>query len=153
MKKIAILAVLALAALVSPVQAKGPGDHAKAHKCKPHAVAYRVAGTLVSGALTKNDDGTYSGDLTVHVTRANHHARADKGTDKSYTLDHAKVNLHDQDPAALPAGSRVKLKGKVTQLGKKCDQTGFTAATTINRANIAPAAPPKDPNDPNDPTD
>jgi hypothetical protein len=143
-KKIGILAVLALVALVSPVQAKGPGEHAKSHKCKPHAVAYRVAGTLVSGSLTKNDDGTYSGDLTVHVTRTNHHARADKGTDKSYALDHAKVNLHDQDPAALVAGSKVKLKGKVTKLAKKCDSTGFTAETKIKRANIQPPKPPTD---------
>ena len=92
----------------------------------------------MSGSLTRNSDGTYSGTLTVHVTSANHHAKADKGTDKSYTLDHAKTNLHGEDPGALVAGSRVKLKGTITTLAKKCDQTGFTSTTTIRKANIKP---------------
>jgi hypothetical protein len=135
-----------LVALVAPVQAKTPKAPTQAptsSKCTPHGVAYRVSGTLVSGALTKNTDGTYSGDLTVHVSKANKHAKADKGTDKTYTLDHAKAKLHGADPAALATGSRVNVKGKVTKLAKKCDQTGFTAVTTIKKADIKPPKPPK----------
>jgi hypothetical protein len=146
MRKIAFLGLIALVALVAPVQAKAPKTHTQpptSHKCTPHGVAYRVSGTLVSGALTENTDGTYSGDLTVHVLKTNKHAKADKGTDKSYTLDHAKGKLHGADPAALAAGSRVNLKGKVTKLGKKCDQTGFTAVTTIKKADVKPPKPPK----------
>jgi hypothetical protein len=145
LKKLTLLAALALVALVGPAQAEKP-DHpgkshnhpGKSHKCVAHKVAYRVGGTLVSGSLTQNSDGTYSGTLVVHVTNANHHAKADKGTDKSYTLDHAKAKLHGEAPGALVAGSRVNLKGSITTLAKKCDQTGFTATTTIRKANIKP---------------
>ena len=146
MRKIGFVGLVALVALVAPVQAKTPKSHTQppaANKCTPHAVAYRVSGTLVSGALTKNTDGTYSGDLKVHVLKANNHAKADKGTDKTYTLDHAKAKLHGADPAALATDSRVNLKGKVTKLAKKCDQTGFTAVTTIKKADIKPPKPPK----------
>jgi hypothetical protein len=147
MKTITPVAVLASLALAVPAAAHdqhGP-DHStrapKTHTCeapKPRAVAYRVAGTLVSGALTQNPDGTYNGTLVVHVTRTNHHAKADKGTDKSYALDHARVGLHGENAAAPTAGSSVKLKGTVTTLGKKCAQTGFTPTTTIKKATIKP---------------
>lgn len=151
MKKLALTTALALAALAVPAAAKDHPDHgskakahaehgqsqdAKAHKCKLHGVGYVVGGTLESGTLTKNADGTYDGTLTVKVAQANHHAVADKATSKTYTLDDARVNLHGQDPAALKPGSRVKLQGKVTKLNKKCDQTGFTATTTVKKASI-----------------
>lgn len=143
MKKIALIALLALVAVVVPATAKPPEPTPppKSHKCKPHGVAYVVSGTLVSGSLTRNSDGTYNGSLTVHVTKANHHARADKGTDKSYTLDHAKVKLHGENPAALTANSRVKLRGKITTLAKKCDHTGFAPTITIKKADIKPPKP------------
>jgi hypothetical protein len=148
-RKLAFLGLIALVALVAPVQAKTPKPAKThpltSHKCTPHGVAYRVSGTLVSGSLTKNADGTYSGDLTVHVLKANKHAKADKGTDKGYSLDHAKAKLHGADPAALATGSRVNLKGKVTTLAKKCDQTGFTPVTTIKKADIKPPKAPKPP--------
>jgi hypothetical protein len=143
-KKLTLLSLLALVALVVPAQASKPKHHGKpdkpgkSHKCVAHKHAYRVSGTLISGSLTQNSDGTYSGDLTVHVTGANKHAKADKGTDKSYTLDHAKAKLHGESPSALTAGSSVKLKGTITALPKKCDQTGFTPTVTIRRANIKP---------------
>jgi hypothetical protein len=151
MKKLALTTALALAALAGPAAAKDHPDHgnraraqaehgqsqpAKARKCTAHGVAYVVAGTLDSGALTANPDGTYDGTLTITVAHANHHAKADKTTSRSYTLDHARVNLHGQDPAALKPGSRVKLQGRITKLNKKCDQTAFTATTTIKRADI-----------------
>lgn len=139
MKTVLALAAVAALALVAPVQADSPKPHPqKSHKCTAHAVSYRVSGTLVSGSLTKNSDNTYSGTLTVHVTKANNHAKADKGTDKEYTLDHAKAKLHNADPAALAAGSRVNLKGKVTTLAKKCDHSGFTATVTVKKADIKP---------------
>lgn len=154
MKKLALTTALALAALAVPAAAKdhpGQGDEAKAQhaksehgksqaakarRCEPHGVAYVAGGTLVSGSLTKNANGTYDGQLTVQVTQANHHATADKATSKTYTLDDARVNLHGQDPVALKAGSRVKLQGRITRLNKKCEQTAFTATTTIKKASI-----------------
>lgn len=150
MKRITVFALVAALAAVAPVQAhkppKDPKQHpAKSHKCQPHSVSYRISGTLMSGSLTQNSDKTYSGSLTVHVTKANHHAKADKGTDKTYTLDHAKAKLHDADPAALAANSRVNLKGKVTTLAKKCDQTGFTPTVTVKKVDIKPPKAPKPP--------
>ena len=148
MKRITVFALIAALAAVAPVQAhntKPPKQHpAKSHKCTPHGVSYRVSGTLLSGSLTQNSDKTYSGTLTVHVTKANHHAKADKGKDTTYTLDHAKAKLHNADPAALAANSRVNLKGTVTTLAKKCDQTGFSPTVTIKKADIKPpkATPP-----------
>lgn len=155
MKKLALTTALALAALAVPAAAKDHPDHGakattktehaqkakakaetKARKCKAHGIAYVAGGTLESGTLTKNADGTYDGTLTVNVARANHHAKADKATSKTYTLDDARVNLHGQDPAALKPGSRVKLQGKVTKLNKKCDETGVAATTTIKRASV-----------------
>jgi hypothetical protein len=145
MKRVSVVVVLALGALVVPAAAKSakhaPPPAAKPHKCVPHGVAYIASGALVSGSLTLNPDGTYSGTLTVHVTKTNHHARADKGTDKSYTLDHAKAKLHGETGATLTAGSRVKLRGKITTLAKKCDQTGFTPTITIKKADIKPPKP------------
>jgi hypothetical protein len=151
MKKLALTTALALAALAGPAAAKDHPDHGnkahaqaehgqsqqgKARRCTAHGAAYVVGGTLDSGTLTANPDGTYDGTLTVKVAQANHHARADRTTSRAYTLDHARVNLHGQDPAALKPGSRVKLQGKVTKLNRKCDQSAFTATTTIRRASI-----------------
>ena len=136
MKKLVLLAVFAVAVTVAPVQAKGPGP--KAQKCQPHPVAYIVSGTLAGGSLTLNSDGTYSGSLTVHVTKANNHAKAIKDTIQTYTLANTKAKLHGENAAALTANSRVHLNGTITTLAKKCDQTGFTPAVTIKKADIKP---------------
>ena len=136
MKKLVLLAVFVLAVTVAPVQAKGPGP--KAQKCQPHPIAYVVSGTLASGSLTLNSDGTYSGSLTVHVTKANDHAKAIKGTTQTYTLANAKAKLHGENTAALTATSRVHLNGTITTLAKKCNQTGFTPTVTTNKADIKP---------------
>ena len=140
MKKILLIAVFVLATAVAPVQAKAPKAPTapKGNHCLPHAVSYRVSGTLDSGALTANSDGTYTGSLTVFVTKANNHAKADKGTHKLYTLTSAKAKLHGENPAALTLNSRVNLKGTITTLAKKCDQSTFTAVTTIKKADIKP---------------
>jgi len=134
------------------------GDHGRSHRCVAHGVAYVAAGTLVRQTLaldaqTSSDRPsrpTYSGDVTVDVTRTNHQARGDKGTTKTYTLAHGRVLFHltDQNNDGsvglddLAAGDRVKLLGKVTVLRRRCDQTGFTPAITIQKLIVqAPAAP------------
>jgi hypothetical protein len=145
-KKLIVILALVSAVVAAPVQAKGPkgpkpAPPAGSQKCQPHAISYEVRGTLVSGSLTPNSDGTYSGTLTVHVTNANKHAQVDKNHDKAYTIANARVNLHGANLAALAAGSRVKLEGKVTTLGTKCNQTGFTAGITIAHVDLkAPKA-------------
>ena len=154
MKKLALTTALVFAALAGPAAAKdhsdrsdhgdkakpktehGQSEQAKGHKCMVHGSAYVAGGTLESGSLTQNADGSYDGTLTVKVSRANHHAQADRATSKAYTLTGARVKLHGQDPAALKPGSRVKLQGKVTRLNAKCDQSAFTATTTIKRVTV-----------------
>jgi hypothetical protein len=125
------------------------GDPGDSHKCKPHKVGYVASGTLVSETLTKNADGSYSGEVTVEVKRTNHHAKTDKGT-KVYKLEnvHLTFGLADTNSDGsvglddLKAGDRVTLLGHVTTLAKNCSQTGFTAATTIRHLVFhAPLAP------------
>ncbi len=129
----------------------GRGPHP--HRCTPHGVAYVAAGRLVSHTLVLDGGAptptvaraargpsgpTYGGAVTIAVTRANRHARADKGTTKTYVLDHARV-LHFAD--AVP-GSRAKVIGTVTKLARRCDQTGFTPELTIRKLLVhAPQAP------------
>jgi hypothetical protein len=148
MRRLALAAALASVAVAMPAEAhKGGerGDRGEAKKCKVHRVAWVVRGTVVSHALAKNDDGTYSGDVVVQVKRTNRAARDEKADPqpRTYTLDHAKArfSVSDQEPANgtvdetdVTAGDRVQLAGKVTRLRKKCDQTGFTAETKIRRA-------------------
>jgi hypothetical protein len=133
-----------------------PSHPGNSHKCTPHNVAYVAAGTLVSQTLSKdtggtpaagrasstphpNHDGTYSGEVTVEVKRTNHHAAGDRGTTKTYKVEHVRVTFAladiNNDGSIglddLQAGDRVKLIGKITALAPKCDHTGFTATTTI----------------------
>ncbi len=125
----------------NPNSSTHPQHPARSHRCRAHKVAYVASGALVSQSLTKNSDGTYSSDLTVHVTRTNHHAKGDRGVDKTYTLDHAKVTfgLADRDndgtvdQTDLRPGDRTTVIGKTTTLAKKCDHSGFTAQTTIRK--------------------
>ena len=128
MKRFVLIAVSALtmlaapaASLAKPPPPKAPKAPLPAQKCQPHPVAYTVSGTLVSGSLTANSDGTYSGTLVVHVTKANKHAKAAKGTDATHTLTSAKVKLHGENPATLMANSRVHFGGTITTLDKKCN--------------------------------
>jgi hypothetical protein len=155
-RKIALVACAA-ALTASPAWAMGRDDHptppAGSHKCTPHKVGYVAAGTLVDQTLVLDagasaDKPTYSGDVTIDVKKTNHAAKGDKGTTKTYTLDHARVvfGLDDQnndgrvDLGDLAAGDRAKVIGKVTKLAKKCDQTGFTPELTIKKLIVhAPA--------------
>ena len=125
------------------------GTHpGSSHKCKPHGVAFVVSGTLEKQTLTKNEDGTYSGELALKtVTHTNHHAKGAKGP---FTLTNVHVTFGLADTNAdgsvglddLKEGDGVKLIGKLTTLAKKCDHTGFTATITIRRVIFtAPTSP------------
>jgi hypothetical protein len=128
-----------------------PGHPGQSHACKPHRVAYVASGTLVSQTLTKNTSGTYSGEVTVKVLHANHHAAGDVNatTPKTYKVEnvHVTFGLADTNNDGsvglddLKEGDRVKLIGGITRLGKHCNQEGFTATTTTRRIVFhAPAA-------------
>jgi hypothetical protein len=124
-----------------PGHPKHPSHPGKSHKCMPRTVTYVVSGTLVSQTLSKNPDGTYSGDVTINVTRTNRHAADDEGMTKTYTLTDARVKLdladvnHDGSVGLddLVAGDRVKVIASITTLSKKCDQSSFTAQMTIRK--------------------
>jgi hypothetical protein len=153
MKKIAVLGVLGLLALVVPAQAahyapapppppspktphnpKVPHSPKPPHKCTPHNAGYYASGTLVKAALTPEAHHRYSGTLEVNVTRANHHAATG---DQTFTLAGAKVKFHHGvDPTAPAPGSRVKLHGKVTKLSKRCPSEGFTPTVTVKKVDI-----------------
>jgi hypothetical protein len=121
------------------------------HKCKPHSVAYVASGTLASlPTLTKNTDGTYSGEVEVEVKHTNHHAKKDNNTTKKYEVKNVRVTFGLADANKdgsvgvddLMKGDRVKLIGRITTLAKKCSQNGFTPTTTIRHLVFhAPVAP------------
>jgi hypothetical protein len=150
MRKIAIAALGIAAAVAMPAQAKPGHSDGKSHKCKPHAVSYTASGKLETQALTqtkgadtaKRADDRYSGTLTVDVKKASH--RGPTGS-QTYTVDNARVKFYDANhdhTADVPkAGDRVKVKGRITKLAKKCDQTGFTPTTTVRRVEFRAAKP------------
>ncbi|MCU1450377.1 MAG: hypothetical protein JWP02_2547 [Acidimicrobiales bacterium] len=117
---------------------RAPNNSGGSHKCKPHNVGYVASGTLVSQTLTKNADGSYSGEVAVEVKHTNHHAKSDKGT-KTYKVEnvHLTFGLADTNSDGsvglddLKAGDRVRLLGHITVLAKKCSTAGFTTTTTI----------------------
>ncbi len=113
---------------------KKGGKGGKSHHCQPHAVAYIVGGTLVSQTLTEEEGShhTYKGEVTIEIKRSNHHALADKGTTKTYTVE----GVHVSGPlkvAALEAGDWAQAIGRVTVLPKKCDAGEFKPTVTIRR--------------------
>ena len=83
MRKVVLLVTCLAVAAVVPAQAKQPKpDHpAKSHKCQPHKSGYHARGTLVSATLNQTagtatperGDDRYSGNVTVDVSKANHH--------------------------------------------------------------------------------
>jgi hypothetical protein len=113
------------------------GDHAsgthhspQSHKCLPHNVAYLESGIVdgtTGSTLTVNPDGTWSGTLVVDVTRANHRAKADRGTTVTYTFTNAKLTVRfDGGTNSFAAGERVKLIGKLAAVAEGC--TALTPA-------------------------
>ena len=112
---------------------KAEHQHGKSHKCRAHAVGYVFAGKVAdAAAVTKTDDG-YAGTLTVEVTRANHWARALKGTQYAVELDGARVRLGKGLTTSLPAGTRVQVIGKVTTVAKKCDDKSQAGVVTLKK--------------------
>jgi hypothetical protein len=151
---IAATATALAAVAVGPAQAHR-AEHqqpSQSHKCTPHKVGYYAAGTLESAALTQTQgadtttrrDDRYSGTVTVTVKRANH--KGEKGS-QTYTLDNDRARFydanHDGTADEPKAGDRVKVKGTVMRLAKKCDQTGFTSTTDIRRVEFKAAKAPK----------
>jgi ribosomal protein L31 len=140
----------AIAALaVVPAQAHKPAEHpSQSHKCTPHKVGFNASGKLESAALTQSagadtatrKDDRYSGTVTVDVKRASHKAPTGSQT---YTLDNDRVKFydanHDGTADEPKAGDRVKVKGTVTRLAKKCDQSGFSSTTDVRRVEFRPA--------------
>jgi hypothetical protein len=110
-----------------------PSNPGKSHKCTQHKVAYVASGTLESWTLTKNADGTYSGEVVVAVTHTNHNAKGDNAKTTKYPVAKVHVTFGGISPEALAKGDRVKLIGKITALAKKCDQSKFTPETTIRK--------------------
>jgi hypothetical protein len=150
MRKIITIAVAGAALAVVPALAAKPASKpahpAKPATCKVHSVGYNAKGTLVSqtltqsagvGTTTKSDD-RWSGNVTVTIKKANH-----KVTTSSFDVTNIKVRWYDANhdgTADTPAaGDRVGLHGKVTKLGKKCDQTGFTATVTLKKVDFKKA--------------
>ncbi|MCW3049194.1 MAG: hypothetical protein JWO74_3478, partial [Solirubrobacterales bacterium] len=155
MKKHLVPAVLVAAAVAIPgsALAKGkpeaPGQtkphgqsgqaHGNSHKCKAHSVGYIVAGTLTSydlkqtaGAQTPADksDDRYSGTLGLTVTKTNHHANAVSGPQP---VTDVRVSFGDGVAQPPATGSRVKLIGKVTKVGKKCTDQSAAGQVTYRK--------------------
>jgi ribosomal protein L31 len=144
MRKLALLGAVGALAIVAPAQADKPVHPVKpttAKNCTPNNRGLTTSGTLVAAALTKNVDGTYSGTITVDVTKANHKAPTGSQT---YTLDRAKVKFHKGvDPLAPAPSSRVKVHGKITALPQKCSTTGFTPTVTVKNVDVSQPKAPK----------
>ena len=155
MRKVVLLATFLAVAAMVPAQAKPtkpdrPQHPAKSHKCQPHKAGYKASGTLVSATLTQTagsatperGDDRYSGSVTVDVKKANHHAPKGQQT---YTLANARVHFSDRDHNNVPdqpqAGDRVKVKGKISLLAKKCDASGFTSTITVRKFEFKPPKP------------
>jgi uncharacterized protein YdeI (BOF family) len=150
MRKVVLLITLIAAAAVVPAQAKPPkpaSPQSKSHKCSPHAAGLRASGTLVTASLSqttgsgtpKRGDDRYSGTLKVDISRSNHHGPLGEQT---YNLTDARVKFSDRDHNHVAddpqPGDRVKIRGKITLLPKKCDATGFTSSATVAKVSFKP---------------
>ena len=153
MRKILICLVTGAAVTAAPAPAKsGKHDnHPSGHKCRVHKVGYHAKGTLVSQALTQTQgaatpadrrDDRYSGDLTVDVTKANHHAPTGV---QSFTVTDVRVRYydanHDGTKDVPVAGDTVGIFGRITKLARRCDQTGFVPTVTVKRIHFKQAKP------------
>lgn len=111
---------------------KAKGDHGKSHRCMPHAVAYVAAGVVVSDTLTEGEHHTVSGEVTVEVKRGNHHAKADKGTTKTYKLEGSRLR-GPLKASAIARGDFVRLIGRITAIAPKCEAGEFTPTLKIRQ--------------------
>jgi hypothetical protein len=152
MRKVVLLITFLAVAAVVPAQAKPPkpqgtSPQAKSHKCSPHAAGLRSSGTLVSASLSqtagagtpKRGDDRYSGTVKVDISKSNHHGPLGEQT---YNLTDARVKFSDRDHNHVAddpqPGDRVKVRGKITLLPKKCDATGFTSMVTVAKVSFKP---------------
>jgi hypothetical protein len=140
-----LAAVGALVAAVPATAHPGNGNGGgQSHKCQSHNRAYVESGTVDSttaATMVQNSDGTWTGTLTVDVTRANHAAKADKGQTVTYTFTSAQLNVRfDGGETAFAAGDRVKLIGKIAAAGKHCPAPTTPAAPVFKRVVVHPAA-------------
>jgi hypothetical protein len=72
------------------------------------------------------------------VTRSNHHAATTKGTDVTYTLSSTKVKFGEGGNPPV-AGDPVKVIGRVSELAKKCAQSGSAPQVTVRKVHIRAA--------------
>jgi hypothetical protein len=109
-----------------------------------------AGGTFLSDTLTKNADGSYSGELVVEVTHTNHHAAADKGKTVTYMLTDVRLTLAVSDVNKdgsvgiddLVKGDRTHVIGRITTLRHNCGQTEFKATTTVRHVVFHDPKPP-----------
>jgi len=115
-----------------PAHPAPPTRPSTSHKCLPHDEAYIASGILVSWSATETGTRTFSGTITVHVTKANHHAAAATGSDVTYTLSNTTVTFGE---GANPptAGDSVRVIGRISELGKKCSQTSLAPQITARK--------------------
>ena len=123
---------------------------AKSKRCAPRKVAYVAHGLYVSSELTQVAgadtpalrDDRWDGTIVVDVKRTNKMARADKGTQKTYTVAGVRVRYADRndDGTADPpvAGDRVKVDGKITRLRGGCDATEFEPTLKVKSVKFLP---------------
>lgn len=122
---------------------QGKKGHGKghSHKCLAHKVGYVAGGTLVKQTLTKNSNGTYSGEVEVMVMHTNRHAVGDKGKTVKYALENARVTFGMPDTNKdgsvglddVVPGDRTHVIGKITALAPRCEAKEFTAVTTVRK--------------------
>ena len=114
------------------------GHPPRSHKCASHDAAYIASGQFVSWTAMQSGTGTWTGTITVHMTRSNHHAGNAQGTDVMYTLNNTNVTFGDgADPPA--GGDPVHLVGKVSEVARHCAQPGTASSVTIRRLHIRAA--------------
>lgn len=153
-KLIGVLSVSVVAGV--PVGVAGasasPGHPSKpppqSMKCKPHAVAYRVSGKLVSSSLTLSGSGGHrsaNGMLTITVTSANKAAKdagVTKGSTQSYTLTSAHMTYaHGVVKPNPAAATHTVVKGTITVVAKKCTDKSGAGVVTVQHVAFTP--PPK----------
>jgi hypothetical protein len=113
----------------------------KSHKCSAHEDAYTVSGSFESWSVSPGaKPGTYTGTITIDVTKGNHHAKGQTGP-QTYTLDNTKVKLRKRANPPT-AGDRVKLIGKITTIAKKCTDQSGAGTITVKKVDIKPPKHP-----------
>jgi hypothetical protein len=133
-------------ASASPGHPSKPPPQSK--KCKPHAVAYRVSGKLVSSSLTLSGGGGHrsaNGMVTITVTSANKAAKdagVTKGSTQPYMLTSAHITYaHGVVKPNPAAATHTVVKGTITVVAKKC--TDKTGAGVVTIQHVAFTPPPK----------